>query len=114
MDLVDMDNDGVKDLITGKRFWAHMGKDPGGNMEPVIYWFKTERLENGSVDFIPHFVSSATGVGTQLVVDDYNGDDLPDIVVGNKKGTAVYTHRKMAVTREQWEEAQPSSIAKSE
>ena len=38
--LVDMDGDGVKDLITGKRWWAHNGKDPGGNEPAVLYWFK--------------------------------------------------------------------------
>ena len=27
--LVDIDGDGIKDLITGKRWWAHNGNDPG-------------------------------------------------------------------------------------
>jgi len=33
--LVDMNGDGIKDLVTGKRHFAHMGKDPGGMMTPV-------------------------------------------------------------------------------
>ena len=41
MDLVDMDGDGLKDIVTGKRWWAHGGRDPGGNDPAVVYWFKT-------------------------------------------------------------------------
>ena len=111
IDLVDMDGDGIKDIITGKRFWAHMGKDPGGHMPPVIYWFKTVRSASGDVTFIPHFISNATGVGTQLVVKDYNGDQLPDIAIGNKKGIAVYTHSKRAVSHDEWEDAQPKLLS---
>ena len=105
--LEDMDGDGVKDIITGKRFWAHMGRDPGGKMDPVMYWFKTVRLENGSVVFKPYLIGSQTGVGTQLVVKDFNADQLPDIAIGNKKGIALYTHKKRVVSREEWEAAQP-------
>ena len=108
MDLVDMDGDGVKDIITGKRYWAHMGKDPGGLMDPVMYWFKTVRLENGGVIFKPYYIGSQTGVGTQLVVKDYNMDQFPDIAIGNKKGIALYTHKTRHVSREEWEEAQPT------
>ena len=111
MALADIDGDGVKDLITGKRFWAHMGKDPGGTMPPVLYWFKTSRLEGGGVDFIPYKIGEETGVGTQVVVKDANGDGLLDIAVGNKKGTAVYMHQVASVARETWEAAQPERIA---
>ena len=31
IDLVDMDGDGLKDIVTGKRIWAH---GPGGDAEP--------------------------------------------------------------------------------
>lgn len=107
MALVDIDGDKVKDIVTGKRYWAHMGKDPGGLMDPVLYWFKTVRLENGSVIFKPYLIGNETGVGTQLVVKDYNSDQLPDIAVGNKKGIALYTHKTRVVPRDEWEEAQP-------
>ena len=111
MALEDIDGDGIKDLITGKRFWAHMGKDPGGTMPPVLYWFKTSRLDDGGVDFIPYKIGESTGVGTQVVVKDANNDGLSDIAIGNKKGTAVYIHHKNSVAREAWEAAQPERLA---
>lgn len=89
--LVDMDGDGLKDIITGKRFWAH---GPGGDAEPgapaVVYWFQLARGADGAVDFIPHLVDNDSGVGTQVTVGDVNGDGKPDVVVGNKKGTFVH------------------------
>ncbi|QEG34253.1 PVC-type heme-binding CxxCH protein [Bythopirellula goksoeyrii] len=86
--LADMDRDGDLDIVTGKRFWAHGGHDPGGHDPAVLYWFETVRGEDG-VNFVPHRIDNNSGVGTQVVVTDINEDELPDIVVGNKKGTFV-------------------------
>jgi hypothetical protein len=36
-----------------------------------------------------------------------NGDKLPDIIVGNKKGTFVHIHGVKNVSQEEWEKAQP-------
>jgi hypothetical protein len=108
IDLVDMDGDGLKDIVTGKRFWSHgrMG-DPDRNDAAVLYWFKLTRNPDKSVDFIPYLIDTESGVGTQVVAADINGDGLPDIVVGNKRGTFVHFHEKKAVTRQEWEKAQP-------
>ncbi len=107
IDLVDMDGDGLKDLITGKRFWAH---GPTGDADPssppVLYWFKLAR-QGGEVDFIPHLIDNDSGVGTQVVASDINGDRLPDIVVGNKKGTFVFLHEVKKVSAEEWERTRP-------
>jgi FG-GAP-like repeat/FG-GAP repeat len=95
IDLVDMDGDGLRDVVTGKRFWSH-GRtgDPDRNDRAVLYWFKLARFAGQRVDFIPHLIDDDSGVGTQVVVGDINGDRLPDIVVGNKKGTFVHLHEK--------------------
>ena len=95
IDLVDMDGDGLKDIVTGKRFWSH-GRtgDPDRNDAAVLYWFKLVRNADRSVDFVPFLVDNDSGVGTQVVAGDINGDGLPDIVVGNKKGTFVLLHEK--------------------
>lgn len=108
IDLIDMDGDGVKDIVTGKRFWSH-GRtgDPDRNDKAVLYWFKTARGADKSVDFIPYLIDDNSGVGVQVVASDMNGDGLPDIVVGNKKGTFVHLHEKKTVSREEWQKAQP-------
>lgn len=111
IDLVDMDGDGLKDIVTGKRFWSHgrMG-DPDRNSEAVLYWFKLRRGADKSVDFIPYQIDNSSGVGTQVVAADLNKDGLPDIVVGNKKGTFVHIHEKKSVTKSEWEKAQPKPL----
>ena len=102
IDLVDMDGDGLKDIVTGKRFWSH-GRtgDPDRNDAAVVYWFKLARNADRSVDFIPFLIDKESGVGTQVIAGDINADGLPDVVVGNKKGTFVLLHEKKTVTREE-------------
>jgi putative membrane-bound dehydrogenase-like protein len=106
VDLFDIDGDDVKDVVTGKRWWAHAQHDPGSLEPAVLYWFKTVR-ENGKARFVPYEIDNNSGVGTQVVVGDINGDKLPDIVVGSKKGTFVHTHRVDNVDEATWQKAQP-------
>jgi hypothetical protein len=115
IDLVDMDGDGLKDILTGKRFWSH-GRtgDPDRNNAAVLYWFKLARGSDKSVDFVPHLIDDDSGVGTQVVSGDINGDTLPDIVVGNKKGTYVLLHERRTVSKAEWEKAQPKLLAPDE
>lgn len=111
IDLVDMDKDGLLDIVTGKRFWAH-GRtgDPEPNAPAVVYWFKLVRSKSKGVDFIPYLIDGDCGVGTQVVVRDANGDGRPDVVVGNKKGTFFLSHHVEKVSRKQWEAAQPKAL----
>jgi FG-GAP-like repeat len=112
IDLVDVDGDGLKDIVTGKRYWSH-GRtgDPDRNSPAVLYWFKLTRSADRSVDFIPYLIDDQSGVGTQVVAADINGDGLPDIVVGNKGGTFVHLQEKKTVTHEQWLAAQPARLS---
>jgi hypothetical protein len=93
LDLLDIDGDGLKDLITGKRFWAH---GPEGDVEPnapaVLYWFQLVRSKAGAVDFVPHLIDDDSGIGTQVIAGMITNKKLPDIVVGNKKGVFVFQH----------------------
>ena len=103
-----MDGDGLKDIVTGKRFWSHgrMG-DPDRNQAAVNYWFRLVRGADNSVDFIPYRIDDNSGVGVQLVVGDVDSNGLQDLVVGNKKGTFVLFHEKKSVSDEEWKKAQP-------
>ena len=109
MELVDIDRDGIKDLITGKRYWAHNGNDPGASDPAVSYWFKTVR-ENGTARFVPHRIDNNSGVGTQVSVGDVSGDKWPDIIVGNKKGTFVLIQHAKEVDQKAWQAAQPKPV----
>jgi hypothetical protein len=113
LDLIDIDGDGLKDLVTGKRFWAHgPDGDPEPNAPAVLYWFRLTRQGNGVVDWIPYLIDDQSGVGTQVVAGDVNGDGQPDVVVGNKRGTFVFLQERKSVSRDEWEKAQPKPYAK--
>lgn len=87
--LKDIDGDGLQDIVTGKRWYAHHGKDPGGHQEPVVYWFRCVRGLDG-VEFVPYLVDDNSGVGVEVVVDDLNGDRRPDIISSSKHGLAIH------------------------
>jgi hypothetical protein len=87
MHFVDINGDGLKDLVTGKRWWAH---GPSGDADPNvpadIYWLEAKKAKDGVTTFHVHRIDDDSGIGTQFFVGDINGDKLPDIAVSNKKG----------------------------
>ncbi len=87
--LRDIDGDGIDDLVTGKRYMAHQGKDVGGLGEPVLYWFRGTRGEEG-VEFVPHRIDDDSGVGTDVLVADLNADGHPDVVSSSKHGLTIH------------------------
>ncbi len=88
--LADINGDGLPDFITGKRFFAHNGKDPGGKDAAVLYWFELQREPDGSPNWVPHLIDSDSGVGLQVLVEDLNGDGRLDIISSNKKGVQFF------------------------
>jgi hypothetical protein len=87
MHFKDINGDGLKDMVTGKRWWAHGPKgDADPNAPAKVYWFEAKKGSDGIVGFTPHEIDDDSGIGTQFVVDDFNGDKLLDVVVSNKKG----------------------------
>ena len=90
--MADIDGDGLSDIVTGKRRWAHGSSgDAEPNAPPVLYWFRLERDGKGGATFVPHLVDADSGVGTQVTVGDLDGDKRPDIIVANKRGVFAFT-----------------------
>ncbi|MAI33099.1 MAG: hypothetical protein CMM07_15695 [Rhodopirellula sp.] len=88
-ELVDVDGDGIRDVVTGKRYWAHGGNDPGAEELPLLFWLKTIRNQD-RVIFEPHLIDIRSGVGTQVTVADINQDGKIDVAVGNKMGSFIF------------------------
>lgn len=108
--LADIDGDGIQDIVTGKRYWAHNGHDPDERGHRVIYWYQTKRDGKGGVDFVPHLVDAESGVGTDVQVGDVNGDKLPDIVVGNKAGVFILTQERKEISEDKAELLRPKKL----
>lgn len=87
----DVDNDGQPELITGKRYYGHSGRDPGANDEITIQYYDWN-LENGT--WVKHLVSQAPagkgpGIGLQIRVHDLDDNGWKDIIVAGKSGTHI-------------------------
>jgi hypothetical protein len=91
--LADLNGDGLPDLVTGKRYWAHREGDEGIDDPAVICWFEFRR-ETGQPTWIRHDIDSDSGVGLHFQIIDLNGDGLLDIVTSNKKGVYVFLQEK--------------------
>jgi hypothetical protein len=91
LDAADVNGDGLRDIIVGKRLWAH---GPTGDIEPaaapVLYWFELRREASGQVRFIPHLVDDRSGVGVQVVGVDINRDGDTDILTASKLGSFLF------------------------
>lgn len=89
---VDVNSNGLPDFITGKRFFAHMGSDPGGMDPPYLYWY--EFFPGQNPQWIPHRIDTDSGVGVHVVAEDITGDGLVDIIIANKKGVFVFEQER--------------------
>lgn len=107
--LVDMDGDGLKDIVTGKTYYSHHKQSPMWDAGAVVYWFKLVRNKDG-VDWVPYKLDDIAGIGRQISIVDVNDDKLPDIVVGGMVGSHVLFHQKEKVTEDQWKTAQPKRL----
>jgi hypothetical protein len=90
----DIDGDGIEDIITGKRLFAHLDTytDPGSQGDPVLYLFRTVRNPQapGGVEFVPELIHNRSGVGSQLQTADLNGDGALDVLTATDRGTFIF------------------------
>jgi hypothetical protein len=91
----DLNGDGQQDLLTGKRFLAHNGKDPGGREPLGVYWYEFRKAGDGTILWLRHMVdySSRAGGGMQIPVADMDGDGDPDFVTPGKGGLFLFENK---------------------
>ncbi|MDQ1255519.1 MAG: hypothetical protein QG656_111 [Candidatus Hydrogenedentes bacterium] len=90
MQLADIDNDGELELITGKRYYAHCGHDPGEEDPIGVYYFKIDggKFDRVTLDYGPK--GEASGAGIYFWVEDLDGNGWKDIVAPGKDGLYLF------------------------
>jgi hypothetical protein len=113
--LVDIDGDGVPELITGKRYRGHSGNDPGSYDPLVVYAYKLptkDQFAPGQPDpFFTRIALSVNGTataGTQFVAGDFDHDGDIDLASAGKLGVHVFENLQInTVPKSVREETQP-------
>lgn len=87
---VDIDGDGQPELVTGKRYLAHCGHDPGEYDDLGVYVFKWtgSGFAKQPVAYGPPGIG--TGCGIQFALADLRGAGRLDIVAPGKDGLHVF------------------------
>jgi hypothetical protein len=93
--MIDWDKTGALQFITGKRFMAHNGKDPGEREPLGIYWYELIQTKGGKPEWARHIIDygTRTGAGMQIAIVDYDGDGDLDFAVGGKGGVFLFENR---------------------
>jgi len=105
MALGDLNGDGKPDLVTGKRLFAHHGRDISCYDPLFAFWYDIQGGKFGrhvlSYNHLPYYPGEKNqnpppncviGVGMKLVIADMNQDGRNDIVMAGKGGLYVFYH----------------------
>lgn len=83
--LADIDGDGHDDLVAGKRYMGHDGKDPGENDPLSVQWYRFDKAHR---TWQSHLVSygGTCGIDLDSVCVDLDGDGDIDILAPSRAG----------------------------
>ena len=81
----DVDGDGECELITGKRYWAHCGKDPGAKDALGVYQFRWDGSQ-----FVEEHIADC-GLGIFADAADLNSSGKMTIAAPGKDGLHLIT-----------------------
>lgn len=93
--LADVDNDGREELVVGKRYFGHEGRDPGEKDPLAIYWYKFDREAR---KWQRHTISEGGKAGWDLdpKAVDIDADGDIDLIAPARSG--LYLFENLLVT----------------
>jgi len=93
--LVDFRGNHNIGLLTGKRYMAHNGHDPGEREPLGVYWYERVMAPGGHLEWAKHVLDygGRIGGGIQIPVADIDGDGDLDFVVAGKSGLFLFENK---------------------
>ena len=93
----DLNKDGQPEIITGKRYYAHSGKDKGAKDKIVLASYQPSLGSDGKVSFTKQVLHvGQAGTGLYIQTADLDGDGWKEIVVPGKSGTHILWNQGLA------------------
>ena len=103
--LVDLDEDGTPELVTGKRYRGHSGSDPGSYDPVSLFYYKLDR-KAATWTRTTISTNGTAGAGTQILAEDFDHDGDVDLAVAGKLGVHMLENLRVSTVPNATREAQ--------